>query len=128
MKASDGSILCAGFAALDLSTGEFRATEFAGERATQRVEEELQQLRPKELLYGSSAPLFDTPRASARTPRPNEIPVGWGTRSGAPWAMTPLDDWIFSPDHAIPLVENHFGVLSLEGFGLAGKPAAALVV
>jgi DNA mismatch repair protein MutS len=36
-----------------------------------------------------------------------------------------LEDWIFAPDHAIPLVENHFGVLSLEGFGLAGKPAAA---
>jgi DNA mismatch repair protein MutS len=45
--------------------------------------------------------------------------------ASAPWAVTPLDDWIFSPDHAIPLVENHFGVLSLEGFGLAGKPAAA---
>ncbi len=41
------------------------------------------------------------------------------------WASTPLDDWIFAPDHAIPLLENHFGVLSLEGFGLAGKPAAA---
>src|SRR5439155_12449095 len=38
---------------------------------------------------------------------------------------TPLDDWIFSPDHAIPLLENHFGVLSLEGFGLAGRTAAA---
>src|SRR5690242_21716586 len=49
----------AGFAALDLSTGEFRATEFSGDRASQRIEEELQQLRPKELLYGSSAPLFD---------------------------------------------------------------------
>jgi DNA mismatch repair protein MutS len=36
-----------------------------------------------------------------------------------------LDDWIFAPDHAIPLLENHFGVLSLEGFGLAGKRAAA---
>ncbi len=36
-----------------------------------------------------------------------------------------MDDWIFAPDHAIPLVENHFGVLSLEGFGLAGKEAAA---
>ena len=41
------------------------------------------------------------------------------------WAATPLEDWIFSPDHAIPLLENHFGVMSLEGFGLAGKPAAA---
>ena len=38
---------------------------------------------------------------------------------------TPLDDWIFSPDHAIPLLENHFGVFSLEGFGLAGRAAAA---
>src|SRR5271157_4795500 len=48
-----------GFAALDLSTGEFRATEFAGESAVKRVQEELEQLRPKEMLYGSSAPLFE---------------------------------------------------------------------
>src|SRR6185437_1075823 len=41
----------AGFAALDLSTGEFRATEFSGEGASQRIEEELTQLRPKEMLY-----------------------------------------------------------------------------
>ena len=108
----------AGFAALDLSTGEFRATEFAGERAPLRVEEELQQLRPKELLYASSAPLFDSPNRTS----PGARPVAQGATA---WAMTPLDDWIFSPDHAIPLVENHFGVLSLEGFGLAGKPAAA---
>ncbi len=37
----------------------------------------------------------------------------------ATWAETPLEDWVFAPDYAIPLVENHFGVLSLEGFGLA---------
>ncbi len=41
------------------------------------------------------------------------------------WTLTPVEDWIFAPDHAIPLLENHFGVLSLEGFGLAGRPAAA---
>src|SRR2546425_3702159 len=49
----------AGFAALDLSTGEFRATELHGEDAGRRIEDELQQLRPKEVVYGSSAPLFD---------------------------------------------------------------------
>src|SRR5205814_5627880 len=48
-----------GFAALDLSTGEFRATEFSGEGALRRVQEELEQLRPRELLYGSTAPLFE---------------------------------------------------------------------
>src|SRR5438034_266229 len=34
----------AGFAALDLSTGEFRATEFSGEGAERRIQDELQQL------------------------------------------------------------------------------------
>ena len=43
----------------------------------------------------------------------------------ATWAETPLEDWVFAPDYAIPLVENHFGVLSLEGFGLADRSAAA---
>jgi DNA mismatch repair protein MutS len=115
-----------GFAALDLSTGEFRATEFSGETAMRRVQEELEQLRPKELLYGSSAPLFEakgrtslspTPALPTQSPQPRLV--------GAACTETPLDDWVFAPDHAIPLLENHFGVLSLEGFGLAGHTAAA---
>ncbi len=108
----------AGFAALDLSTGEFRATEFQGEDASKRIQEEIQQLRPKEVLYASSAPLFEDPGV-ARAPSPAKVSM----KSG--YAETPLDDWIFAPDHSIPLLENHFGVLSLEGFGLSGKPAAA---
>jgi DNA mismatch repair protein MutS len=129
-----------GFAALDLSTGEFRATEFAGESAGRRIQEELEQLRPKEMLYGSSAPLLE--RATTAQQRGFAAPDGRVSRphtstfpstgtapvpriSGSGWAETPLDDWIFAPDHAIPLLENQFGVLSLEGFGLAGKQAAA---
>ncbi len=120
-----------GFAALDLSTGEFRATEFAGESAARRIQEELEQLRPRELLYGSSAPLLEN-RSKGDDGLPNFARPGQvrdlsphlhGQRST--WAETPLDDWIFAPDHAVPLLENHFGVLSLEGFGLSGKPAAA---
>src|SRR3954467_8907771 len=114
-----------GFAALDLSTGEFRATEFSGESALRRVQEELEQLRPRELLYGSTAPLFEQRDAQqpslARPESRRRLPSHGST---AP-TETPLDDWIFAPDHALPLVENHFGVLSLEGFGLAGRTAAA---
>ena len=119
-----------GFAALDLSTGEFRATEFAGESAGRRIQEELEQLRPKEMLYGSSAPLFDraigqenTHAMSSAPPlHRSDAPISPHPRlSGTGWAETPLDDWIFAPDHAIPLLENHFGVLSLEGFGLCRK-------
>jgi DNA mismatch repair protein MutS len=115
-----------GFAALDLSTGEFRATEFAGESAGRRIQEELEQLRPKEMLYGSSAPLLERVRGGTGvSPVPRSTIASFALVSGSGWAETPLDDWIFAPDHAIPLLENHFGVLSLEGFGLAGKPAAA---
>jgi DNA mismatch repair protein MutS len=101
-----------GFAALDLSTGDFRATEFRGPDAARRVREELVGLGPREVLYASSLPLLERAGSEA----------GDGQ---AAWAQTPLEDWVFAPDHAIPLVENHFGVLSLEGFGLAGKPAAS---
>jgi DNA mismatch repair protein MutS len=116
-----------GFAALDVSTGEFRATEFSGEDAGKRIQEELQQLRPKELLYGSAAPLFDEQRSYGDSSRGDGRPRQSGIpKSGSGgFTETPLDDWVFAPDHAIPLLENHFGVLSLEGFGLAGKPAAA---
>src|SRR6202789_692782 len=55
----------AGFAALDLSTGEFRATEFTGEDAERRIREELLVLRPREVLFGSSLPLFDPPHTTA---------------------------------------------------------------
>ncbi|HEY7618091.1 MAG TPA: DNA mismatch repair protein MutS [Terriglobales bacterium] len=125
-----------GFAALDLSTGEFRATEFIGPDAARRIQEELQQLRPKELLYASAAPLFEVAQVAPSFAREDpSTALRAGSRvarrhtssphitSGC--AETPLDDWVFAADHAIPLLENHFGVLSLEGFGLAGKPAAA---
>ena len=126
-----------GFAALDLSTGEFRATEFSGENAMRRVSEELEQLRPKELLFGSTAPLFEqaakqpsfarsTSSGQARPDSRGRLsPHGSYLGSAASFTETPLEDWIFSPDHSLPLLENHFGVLSLEGFGLAGRTAAA---
>src|SRR5690348_17020531 len=94
-----------GFAALDLSTGEFRATEFSGENALRRVQEELEQLRPKELLYGSMAPLFEQAaqqpsfvRSESKSSSSLKRPSPRAT--SATWAETPLEDWIFSPDHA----------------------------
>ncbi|MEO8727471.1 MAG: DNA mismatch repair protein MutS [Acidobacteriaceae bacterium] len=100
-----------GLAALDLSTGEFRATEFSGPDAERRIHEELQQLRPRELLVASAMPLFDQLEQDERV-----LP-------GCTW--TALDDWVFAPDYALPLLENQFGVLSLEGFGLSGRAAAS---
>ena len=117
-----------GFAALDVSTGEFRATEFSGEGALRRVQEELEQLRPRELLYASAAPLFERKQSGGLLGKTAAVPAvaqAMAPTAGSTCTETPLDDWIFAPDHAIPLLENHFGVLSLEGFGLAGRAAAA---
>src|SRR5215471_5096155 len=130
-----------GLAALDLSTGEFRATEFRGTEAERRILEELQQLRPREVLYPSGLPLFDrapsidnpspADPASAKNTSPAEHP--WRQAGGLSgmaaerirFTETPLEDWVFSPDYAVPLLENQLGVISLEGFGLQGRPAAA---
>ena len=130
-----------GLAALDLSTGEFRATEFRGQEAERRVVEELHQLRPREVLYPSSLPLFDQTPMSRTESMPEMSPkdsvAGTGARAVSTstgiqqagervrFTETPLEDWVFAPDYAIPLLENKLGVLSLEGFGLQGRPAAA---
>ena len=116
-----------GFAALDLSTGEFRATEF--QRRRRRA--------PRSRRAAGAASARGAVRlvaaavrsAVARTDvrRDGCAPLrrAWRRLENASWAETPLDDWVFAPDYAIPLVENHFGVLSLEGFGLANRAAAA---
>jgi len=62
-------LLCA----LDLSTGEFRATGIFRRRRAAAVQEELEQLRPKELLYGSAAPLFDAKASRGQGPQPRRV-------------------------------------------------------
>jgi DNA mismatch repair protein MutS len=125
-----------GLAALDLSTGEFRATEFRGPEAERRVIEEMQQLRPREVLYPAGLPLFDrAPMNMAEAASGADVPAEEKASTGQSslqqagervrFTETPLEDWIFAPDYAIPLLENKLGVLSLEGFGLQGRPAAA---
>src|SRR5215831_8538896 len=127
-----------GLAALDLSTGEFRATEFKGPDAERRIVEELQQLRPREVLYPSGLPLFDQPPMNAAEQADHENqgaasalqnssskPAALQQNAAMRFTETPLEDWVFSPDYAVPLLENKLGVLSLEGFGLQGRPAAA---
>jgi len=103
----------AGLAALDLSTGEFRATEFSSQDKG-RLVEELGHMRPREVLYPAALPLF-------AGMEPDSLVTGGERR----FTETPVEDWAFAPDYAIPLLENQFGVLSLEGFGLATRPAAA---
>jgi len=100
----------AGVAFVDLSTGDFRATEFTGEQAANRARDELDRMRPRELLLASS----DTDSASTSPGSTNLL------------TQTPLEAWVFSEDYASRLLHDHFRVATLAGYGLDGHPLALI--
>jgi DNA mismatch repair protein MutS len=105
-----------GLALLDLSTGEFRATEFAGIAAWAAVVDELGRVRPVELLYGTGL------LGGVNLAGESETTAGLdGIRT-----KTAVEEWVFTADYALPLVRNHFKVHSLDGMGLGGHEAAAV--
>jgi len=120
-----GSGMAAAF--LDLSTGEFLATQFSGESAWQQVLEQLECFNPREIVFPKSLePLFRSgPRPDAEEGSVNGEEIATSFRSGANQsALNPLDEWFFSFDRARELLLTHFGVASLEGFGLQGRDLA----
>ena len=88
---------------VDVSTGEFKATEMEPEE----VAGALEQLGAREVLFPTDLPLL----------------VG-GERAGPHFVRTELEDWVFTQDYADRTLRDHFELLSLDGCGLAGRPAA----
>ena len=97
--------VCA-LALLDVSTGEFRTAEFLGRDARAQAIDALLLAVPSEVLVPASAEL---PAQLERIP-----------------AHTRVEDWVWTPDFAVPLVERQLNVRSLEGFGLSGHEPAAI--
>ena len=118
-----GAKCSAGVALLDLSTGEFRATEFRGARALVEACDELGRARPKELLlasglrFGGAQKSLDTNEESIED-ESSDLLANIATK-------TPLEDWVFTTDYAVTLLQNHFRTQSLDGFGLSGHALAA---
>ena len=131
---------------LDLSTGEFRATEASGRDAWTRIRADIESYAPREILFPISlTPLIKSARDGAahtvplplqQTEDTNEnSSLSDGRKSstnlhtdgasifvGA--ALTPLDDWQWQTDSCAAQLCEQFGALSLEGFGLEGKREA----
>ena len=87
-----------GIAHVDISTGEFRVTEVAEPEAAAVLEN----LAPREILIANDQPLL----------------------AEAKGVHTPVDEWVFSFDYADRTLREHFGLLTLDGCGLAGRTAA----
>src|SRR5271157_2623345 len=92
-----------GVAYVDLSTGEFRATDMDAAEVTGALE----QIGAREVLAAADLPLL--------TP---------AERTGARFVRTELEDWVFTHDYAGRTLREHFKLASLDGCGLAGHPAA----
>src|ERR1044071_2753396 len=88
---------------VDVSTGEFRVTEMA----PAEVAPSLEQLGAREVLFPGDLPLL----------------VGEGQQT-LRFTRTELEDWIFTFDYADRTLRDHFKLLSLDGCGLANRPAA----
>jgi DNA mismatch repair protein MutS len=92
----------AGIAHVDISTGEFRATEVDAPELAATLEN----LGPREVLVASEHPLLREQN-----------------RNGG-YLQTEVEDWVFSADYADRTLRDHFRLLSLDGCGLAGRSAA----
>jgi DNA mismatch repair protein MutS len=92
----------AGVAYVDISTGEFRATEME----PAEVAPALEQLGAREVLVAAESPLVA------------------GEEPGPRYLRTELESWIFSFDYADRTLRAHFRLLSLDGCGLAHRQAA----
>lgn len=101
---SNGAI---GLAFADLSTGEFRVTEITGEDRQERLIEELIRMRPRELLLAPTASVHFSPE------------------SDPPITETRLEEWVFGGEYGERLLKDHFGVVSLAGYGMEGHSLAA---
>src|SRR5215468_3149412 len=99
-----------GLALVDLSTGEFQATEFSGARAEELLRDELQLVRPRETLLARPQQLFETAK--------NTLLDGMGG------VETRLEDWVFQRDYAERILREQFGVAELTGFGLTAHTLA----
>lgn len=112
--ARNGGARPIGLAFVDFSTGEFRATEFAGPSAEPRLRDALEILRPREILTpAQAATLFPDPAASPRA-----------SLDGLGATETRLEPWVFETAYSERILTEHFRVATLDGFGLAGHSQA----
>jgi len=129
-----------GAAFLDLSTGEFRATQANGPDAWPRIAADIESYAPRELLFPASlAPLVRAGFSNAAHTAPLPLnatannssdesasePLATGRPdvfAGA--TLTPVDDWLWQGDDCAALLTKQFGARSLDGYGLTGKSEA----
>jgi DNA mismatch repair protein MutS len=123
----DGQGMAAAF--LDLSTGEFLATEFTGETAWDKVLEQLDCFSPREILFPKSLEILFKPKKKSDEDNGAVVSEANGDLaafqlSGREPSLNPIDEWLFAFEYTRGLLLSQFDVASLDGFGLEGRRMA----
>ena len=142
-----------GAAFLDISTGEFRATQASGKHAWERIVADIESYAPRELIFPQA--LGALVRAGFRSElKTGPLPLQRGGRRQEadsrkrenasvnsvesdpthvvlppadcrlPSALTPLDDWLWQTQDCEALLIKQFNVRSLDGYALTKKTEA----
>ncbi len=96
-----------GLAIVDLSTGEFQATEFSGPSAPKKA------CAMSCNCYGRARRYLPRPQQLFETSKNSLLEGTGGVESR-------LEEWIFHLDYAERILREQFGVAELTGFGLDG--------
>ncbi len=91
---------------VDITTGDLAATQFPDDDDAGRLRSELARLQPAEILF----------------PSDDDAPPPWAVLEGA--RSSPYPSWRFDVEEAGNLLREHFGVATLDGFGLGNMPLA----
>jgi DNA mismatch repair protein MutS len=112
----DGHAPIVGVALIDISTGEFTTAEYAAGDGLQALVDEIEVLRPRELVVSDAASNGAGP---ARHRIQDLFPA---LRTECP--LTVVDGWAFEPAAARRSLLEQLRAGGLEGFGLDAHPAA----
>jgi DNA mismatch repair protein MutS len=110
-----------GLALVDLTTGDFAATELESEAA---LWTELQRLRPSEIIFPAEALKLQTLLNGGATSNSFSNNGSSAATNTSGWISNPYEDWVFAAETALFTVRDHFKVASLDGFGLKDRTAA----
>jgi len=97
-----------GAALVDVSTGEFTATEYEGATGLQALADEMSVLRPREVVIPSGSNVVER----------------LGTLASVQVPITTIDDWNFDAETARRALLDQLKAHGLDGFGLEGRVAA----
>ncbi|MGI8639511.1 MAG: DNA mismatch repair protein MutS [Pyrinomonadaceae bacterium] len=114
---------------LELSTGEFFATQISGANAWTNICTDIESFAPREILFPESLQklvenTFGNTLSRNTENKQNIISISPPHSNKFSATLTSLDDWLFHYEDCETLLKNQLNVKGMSGFGFDGKAEA----